>query len=202
MSSLTAKVLCRKHNNSLSSVDKAGIDAFQALREYRKLNVSPYAAKSTTRLAVDGPLFERWVMKTGINTIAAQGMKVADGQINLEPPAATLVRPVFGETDLEAPFGLYHAAVVGEPLGPSDELTIGVLVEPHGLVGFTISIEGIRFLLWLLSVAPRDDFELPELPQLGWTRSRLTRHMQRLEHVVERPRFSVVSHYIAFSWPP
>jgi hypothetical protein len=56
----SSNILCRYHNNKLSSVDQAGTNAFDAFRD---------AASDTPRRKnkIRGDVFERWLLKTFIN---------------------------------------------------------------------------------------------------------------------------------------
>jgi hypothetical protein len=71
LSSLTAKILCKKHNYDLSDVDEGGIKAFETFREMRRLgNVRGKLDPRLLPVAkyqLNGILSERWFIKTLIN---------------------------------------------------------------------------------------------------------------------------------------
>src|ERR1700735_3110067 len=71
LSGLTSKILCGKHNSDLSGVDTSGGEAFDALRQLRRLcNVRekwPDRRWSLSRHEADGHGFELWCLKTLIN---------------------------------------------------------------------------------------------------------------------------------------
>jgi hypothetical protein len=76
LASLTAKILCKKHNSDLSDVDAAGGKTFNALREMRRLaNVREkrlHQRWSVFRDRVDGLEFERWCVKTLISFVSPE----------------------------------------------------------------------------------------------------------------------------------
>ena len=71
LSSLVAKILCEKHNSSLSDLDSAALDAFDVLRETVRLNSVRGKLGSNhwsiKRFVIDGKRLERWFLKTLIN---------------------------------------------------------------------------------------------------------------------------------------
>ena len=56
----SSNILCRYHNNYLTSVDQAGTTAFEALRD-------AVSAGPKRKSKIRGELFERWLLKTFIN---------------------------------------------------------------------------------------------------------------------------------------
>ena len=71
LSNLVAKILCRKHNNNLSDLDAAALRAFDVLRESIRMNDVRGKLKQRfwriKHFKIDGPLLERWFLKTLIN---------------------------------------------------------------------------------------------------------------------------------------
>ena len=69
--SLTAKILCKKHNAALSPVDIGGASAFEAFRNMTKIgNVRKKVQPQiwdVIQYSIDGILLERWFLKTLIN---------------------------------------------------------------------------------------------------------------------------------------
>ena len=71
LSSLTAKILCKKHNSDLSEVDAGGANAFDIFRQLRLVANQrqglPPNSWQVPEYRIDGPLLERWLLKTLIN---------------------------------------------------------------------------------------------------------------------------------------
>src|SRR5688572_9498207 len=76
LSSLTANILCRQHNSDLSPVDEAGGHAFRAMRDSALLVEArrqvPHVPWLLRWFGTDGPMLERWFLKTAINLLAVQ----------------------------------------------------------------------------------------------------------------------------------
>jgi hypothetical protein len=103
-----SNILCRTHNNRLSNVDQAGVDAFTALRNL----ASPTAPRKSK---IDGPLFERWLLKTLINIEV-----VSDFTIK---PSLEIVQRAFGARPLPSGSGLFHSGRVGQKISIEDRMT-------------------------------------------------------------------------------
>ena len=72
LGSLTARILCAKHNNDLSPLDAAASDAFNAIRRFVEVHairskIDPRARVKVERYQIDARLLERWMLKTLIN---------------------------------------------------------------------------------------------------------------------------------------
>ncbi len=77
VSSFTKKVLCERHNNALTHVDKAGISAMNVFRQEVQINNARSKMKPrrwrVEKFQIDGHGLERWFLKTLIN-VAAEGI--------------------------------------------------------------------------------------------------------------------------------
>ena len=78
LASLTAKVLCKAHNETISDVDTAGASAFKAFRamtltrnQRKKMQRGSWTVK---KYGIDGPLLERWFLTqlSQLNPISGQ----------------------------------------------------------------------------------------------------------------------------------
>ncbi len=199
---LTAKVLCRSHNSRLSPVDVAGtyvcktLDICVDLGSRRATNHE--SSWSHDGFSVDGPLFERWLVKTAINLMVARDLNAANDAHSLESVPEKLVRVAFGLDTLSMPTGVYTAFQSDEIVGPKDRMTIGVLVDPKvGLLGVLFSIQGFRFMLWLGLQAPPNPLNLSGIIEADWQKSYVYRHLGQLRWKVNGKQ----SHYIDFGWP-
>jgi hypothetical protein len=75
MNSLTANILCRVHNNALSTVDVEGVRAFRAIRCFEEILSLRQALTDAADLQhnADGLLLERWFLKHAVNLFVVSG---------------------------------------------------------------------------------------------------------------------------------
>jgi len=111
----TSNILCRYHNNKLSSVDQAGTAAFEALKD---------AASNNPRQKnkIRGTLFERWLLKTVINIEV-----VSD--FNIKVPT-DLVEIAFGKRTFVNRSGLFYFDARGQTVFPEERITYTRLLDP------------------------------------------------------------------------
>lgn len=77
LASLTANILCAAHNSQLSPVDSASGEAMKALDGFSDVfesrsKVSAREFSFTYTFRLNGPLFERFLVKTLINMVVAR----------------------------------------------------------------------------------------------------------------------------------
>lgn len=114
---LTRNILCEWHNNGSNDLDtEAGrfaraLDRFIATDEERARMPGFNWAPRT--FEVDGPLLERWFLKSAIN--ASFGNALPIGSSGGQPgwPTRELVEMVFGRREVAKPFGLFAVVNVG-----------------------------------------------------------------------------------------
>jgi hypothetical protein len=203
VASLTAKILCQRHNSRLSAVDTAGARAFATIRqsfalaEARKL-ISPRPWLPFC-YSIDGPLLERWFLKTAINatlllhrppTWAANGLQ--------GNPPLLLVEMAFGLLEIEKPFGLYTVATVGETIESQDRVSCHPLGSVNGqLSGALFEFRGFTFLLNMRR-------QLPEDVRAAQPDGRVLRTGEELFYRLNRVNKDVAglrSHFLDFEWP-
>ena len=202
-SSIVSKVLCRSHNSQLSPVDVGGANAFHALEAaegllHRRRQIVP-ANWMRVGFAADGPLLERWFLKTTINmlSVTENDVRWAIGDGSTSVPAS-LVRAAFGLEELSPPLGLYLAASVGDALRVIDGLSFMPIFEAHDHFAASLfEFRGVRFILNLInSPLPA---KLPEMPGAAapWSGARPNYHLNRINCNIGAAR----SHFVDFAWP-
>jgi hypothetical protein len=163
-------MLCERHNSTLSPVDEGGIAAFGAFRQaaavhhQRSLNIE--AGFRTGRFDVypydfDGPLLERWFLKTLINMELAGDQKLVIGPYFDQPvPACELVEAAYGRSTLSGNRGLYAVASLGASVKMEERIkfTSRVASSPHGefVAAGEFIFFGFTFLLVLVPTANGD----------------------------------------------
>lgn len=200
---IVAKILCSAHNSALSPVDAAAIRAFQALRGAAELYVRrrrfPSPQLTQRCFGIDGPLLERWFIKTAINFALAQhgAVRWHLGSAGRTPPVS-LVEAAFGRSSLPAGAGLYAAAKVGESgLGSESVHFEPVYDADDSLAAALFRFYGFRFLLSLREGQLPSRISISEDKADLWHSSELMFHIQRLRFAQN----GLLSHWVYFDWP-
>lgn len=158
LDALTAKNLCKKHNELLSTLDSSAGQLFRIVGElYRlqdvRLKLKQQKFWTVKRYRASGRLFERWAAKFIVGCFYVLG-KTKQWHLTqtgpLEPPSQ-ICQAIFGHEQFKKPMGLYLAYDVGDRHYYDDGVKLAPLFHPddHGLVGGNIEFKGLRFLIWL-----------------------------------------------------
>jgi len=160
---ITSSILCEKHNNGLSKIDQAGIDAFKTIESLLPSHAQSMDV-SKAKKYIDGYNFERWLLKTAINLSVNQnfhiGASMTDSQIGL--PSPYLLAVLFGELDFSHEMGLYFLFPNDKYDFKAGSLLMSPVVKDQIIVAFIFHIRGIDFVL---SLYP--GHTLPSLKSLG-----------------------------------
>ena len=198
LSSLTANILCRGHNSDLSPVDTAGGTAFKSLRRSEELTEArrhiPHVPWVARWFGTNGPLLERWFLKTAINLLMVQH---PDGQWLYpnspgEPPIE-FARIAFGLAEFEKPLGLYCAAKVGDQIEAVDGILFAPLWSEGRIAGAAFTFLGHKFFL---NLAP-ERIAGVNASGIQFQSDDLLYHLARINNDVGGRR----SHYFDFEWP-
>jgi hypothetical protein len=200
---IVSKVLCRTHNSVLSPVDQGGLNTFRSLRDAEELidrrRKLPPQAWMRVCFTVDGPLLERWFIKTTVNLLSVSGNTIrwALSEGGVETPQR-LVRTVFGQESVAHPIGLYLVAEVGDDIKPIDGLTFMPIFDARDYFAASLfDFRGYRFILNLIE-SPLPS-RLPEMPggAAPWGLAKPLYHLNRINGNVGPAR----SHFVDFVWP-
>ncbi len=161
LAALTAKVLCKHHNEALSCVDRAGAEAFSVLREIGRLsNVRGRMKPRRWRVArrrIDGLGLERWFLKTLINLCCHQIYPIGRNSNVPGRPTDRLVQTAYGLGRFGDRAGLYSIVRVGMTGYSSDAVGFApLIINRHGkhIEGGLFSFRGFWFLLFLEPEGP------------------------------------------------
>lgn len=147
-SSLTAKILCRKHNSALSPLDaEAG--------RLAEILLSSARGQEIGRPEIEGPLIERWALKTLIN-----GLVSGWSDKRKWYPDERIVRAIYGMEVVPDGCGLYSID------GDTNDLTsrVDAQVAPYWgmpagrekfLVGGQVRVHGLRLFVAFSHTAVR-----------------------------------------------
>jgi hypothetical protein len=163
VASLTAKILCERHNNNLSPVDSSAAKSFDELRKMTRLKNVREGMKAhrwnVKRYVLDGVMLERWFLKTLIN-IAFDG-KYPIGSDSTAPgrPSERLVRVTHGLESFQGKAGMYTMARVGMEYILEDRVSFSPIMWRgiHGeyVVAGIFVFRGFQFLLYLEPEGPQ-----------------------------------------------
>lgn len=163
IANLTKKVLCEHHNNTLSSIDQAGINAIRVFEqlmpeEYKRVKTPP---ESQT---IDGLNFERWLLKTALNLTCQGEMHVGVGMTDSVPglPSPYLLQVVFGQLPFTHKMGLYTLCYETLERFMVGSISFTPIHKNNQIGGFLFHIRGFDFFL---SLFPGHD--PPRLCELG-----------------------------------
>lgn len=148
VASITSKVFCERHNNSLSDVDQAGIDAIRIFE-----STLPDKAKSidTSKIKeyIDGYTFERWLLKIAINISFNRknhiGVGMADSELG--KPSPYLLAIVFGELNFSHKMGLYFLYPKNQYKLKAGSFHVYPIIKENVIGAFVFHIRGMDFLL-------------------------------------------------------
>lgn len=207
LESMTVRHLCEGHNSSLSPVDRGGINAFKAIRAAAQFqnNRLRLVRDEVARLpwfrvqwSIDGPLLERWFLKTTINLLGANTANRIWRLPNSNEysPPDDLVLAAFGQSSLIRPAGLYAAGTTGEAVEFPERVTMTSL-HGEGVLAFAYTFGGLRFLLWLSAEPVPNRLTTNHSREEAWRDSTLIYHVSRLKFLVQ----SRSSHFVDLAWP-
>lgn len=185
LSSLTAKILCRKHNSDLSQLDSAGARAFETLREMMRLSNVRAVLKprrwTVERYLVDGPSLERWFLKTLINLAFEGEYCIGRHSPGAGQPSRPLVEISFGARKFEGHAGLYNVVHVGQHIQSDDTVIFAPLInEQRFISGGLFCFRGFRYFL---SLEAESRPILPKgvgLPNEDWSISQMNFHNKEM----------------------
>ena len=205
--SLVANVLCHGHNTRLSEIDKAGIQAFRVFRECTELSNLRNTMKprywNIIRRKIDGPVVERWFLKTLINFACQGDQKIGPDSETVGEPSANLVRIVYGLERFEGQAGLYLLASPGQHCELEDRIEYVPMAHPKCLPGGLFLFRGIFFILHLGKggLDPNAEMMSPgPLPYgamaTGGVNVRPMYHQRAIKFMVQ----GKMSHVVKFKW--
>ena len=195
--SLTAKILCVKHNNNLSEVDTAGADAFAVFREMTRLSnvrekMKPHRWR-VVRYSINGLLLERWFLKTLINISLNSKYPIGKLAIDAGQPSDILVKIAFGCHAFTGRSGLYSAVHVGQKVDSSDKVGFAPLIKENNYIdGGLFSFRGFRFLLFLDAEGPPERLTGIGFPGDDWSNSQLNYHNKKINFTLGKYLSQVV----------
>lgn len=203
ISSLTAKILCRHHNSMLSPVDQGGADAFDALREMRRISSIREKVggrfNNVVRHTIDGPLLERWLLKTLINISYNGDKPIGRSSTIAGKPSDELVRIAFGQAQFSGKAGLYIIGMVGMNMHSKDMFKFAPLVKDgHHIEGGVFVFRGHPLLLFLEPEGVPKPLTGLHIEGYDLGKCAVNFHLQRIKVLSQRKHLSQM---LTFTWP-
>lgn len=179
--SFVARHLCRHHNSRLSETDAEAKRVSEILSEcaslLQKRSRRPDRISPVRRYQADGLLFERWLLKTLVNTALVKERretKWIDSHGALGSPPYEIIRVAFGLQSFSPPKGLYGAATLDEDVATGlQRLDFAPLFEESSrfLIGGVFTFFGHRFVIYAGNKPLMRRLELPNAKLANWKSS-------------------------------
>lgn len=194
VNSLTRRILCEHHNSALSPVDQAGGLIMSVLEdEDRQLD----------EVVIDGLMFERWLLKTAINSTFAGDDRIGVGMTGAEAGKvpAYLLHLAFGRVQFTHQMGAYFLFPEGTFWHRQGEIIVVPIIKNGEIGGVYFHLRGFDVFLSLFP-----GHHPSTLSELGLTSERIPEHALTAVPRYRPPslvttRASDPSRTVRFRWP-
>ena len=197
INSLVRKILCVKHNNALSEIDK---EAVAALRLFRYDEAFQADERGNLLNRINGIRFERWLLKTAINLSVNGDRHIGVGMTGSEigRPSPYLVEVAFNSIQFSHGLGVYFLHPDGYYPYIPGEILLMPIVKDDLIGGYYFGLRGQPVFLNLLpGTSPAYMYELGDLPLPKELKmARLEYRPAKLATVFQDGRLSMVK----FDW--
>jgi hypothetical protein len=151
---LVRSMLCVRHNGRLSPLDMEATKAFRIVREYVRLSdvrnqMNPRSTWNIVRRKLDGPLLERWFLKTLVNCAFGGERRIGKGARDIGLPSDELVKVAYGIERFKNRAGLHLLSSTGHTLGLEERFEYLPMSQPDHLSGALFLFYGFYFVLYL-----------------------------------------------------
>ena len=161
--SLTANVLCSRHNSALSALDAEGIRFLEAFDRIRQEFGEPKTSAISRVFAFDGHDIERWLLKMLCGLRAARSIDHPGNPKAPWQPRSDWLDMLFGRATPAGTMGLYFVGQISQEVVMQRRLEIGAVARPDGeLLGAILEMYGYRFVLAMVDVTPGQPGSLVE----------------------------------------
>jgi hypothetical protein len=141
---LTARILCKTHNEQLSALDSEALRLFEWLEP-----IAVPGAPLSDRIDLDGHLFERWLLKVLCGMLASKSLQFSDAPVQ-GTPGLDWLEVLYGLAPMRPRCGLYQWAERDErdyQHGISVKCVYRMSQQALALMGAVFTIHGVRWLL-------------------------------------------------------
>lgn len=203
LASMTAKILCSKHNSLLSPLDAAAGNAFKVFDDIAIL-IQSRALEGSSKFKVrhfriNGILLERWLLKTLVNLCRNSEFLIGAEATVPGMPDENLVRICYGLKRFEGKSGMYLAAQLGAKISSGPEIEFAPLIYDGAYIaGGFFKFRGFFMFLSLFEerLPPNFDWMSNTNGLSGWAETEPTWHFKKIVFKLNQVRSSVVH----FAW--
>jgi hypothetical protein len=137
--SLTAKILCIRHNNALSPLDAVAAEFFRFFTE-------AWSDPGTEVYLTCGFELERWLLKMLCGLVVSGNATLAGQRLPIWMPPTEWLQILFGTENVESPAGLH--SIIGRYRAPNASLNVNpVFKSSTGQpIALAFAVSGIAFL--------------------------------------------------------
>ena len=138
--SLTERMLCANHNSKLSLFDQTAKGAIESF------------VTGSSKNAIDGNAFERWLVKTAVNLSLRSGLKIGAGMTGAGPgvPPDYLLDVLFRGVELTMKLGAYFVFPRGRVVYKAGEICFAPIFRDGEIGGALFGLRGQFIFLNLL----------------------------------------------------
>lgn len=132
INALQRKYLCAKHNNDLSPTDETAKNSITAF------------ATGNSESPLNGPLLERWLVKTAVNLSIGGNDHIGCGMAESKPswPNPYLLAVAFGNEVLSAKMGAYFLVPDRQYVYRANEILVSPISRDGCIGGFLFGLKG------------------------------------------------------------
>jgi len=185
---MAAKVLCKRHNESLATLDSAADRLLMVQMQLARLTTreNPIKHLQNFHILINGHDIERWAIKSLIGMIAANAIRINDKLVKNYPIEDEWVQILMGEHTIKSPLGLYFRCDRSDDTGRVtpilNDYGTRVLWDKNTtkILGLEIRLMSTDYVLWLDKVQ-RHPFQVR--PDLGFLAYRCPYYYGRREHL-------------------
>jgi hypothetical protein len=149
---LVGNVLCERHNNALSPLDKVAIRFFKTFRQIEQEFVDEKTAEIERVFLFNGHDLERWMLKTLCGIVYSNNASTLEEKITNWSPKITWLNMLFGIQKFQFGCGIYYEAKIGEKRDLYQGVDFAPLLDQDNIVaGGIINLKEHSFILVMLS---------------------------------------------------
>jgi hypothetical protein len=161
----TARILCRRHNNALASIDNIAarlyrdwasvLFDFGAIEQFRKPDRNSwwwdYSKRSKDHLFLfNGHDIEQWLLKLLCGLVFSGNSSINGQRLTDWRPDEKWLRILFGKDPFPVGWGLHFSNSINERLVADYRLSLSLIINNNGISGLKCLINNVEFILAMM----------------------------------------------------
>jgi len=146
--SLASNILCKDHNEALSTVDAEALQLFHSFDGVHK-HLTDERRSGHLEFEVAGEIFERWILKVLIGVVASGNAEKDNVRVPKSKPSLEWLQLLFGVESMPSACGVY-ALSQQHPFSVKG-ISFAPLSRDNKILGAILDIHGFRFLLAMVT---------------------------------------------------